>query len=72
MYYLYLVVYNSVYKWIFDCDFKISVVMVKMYNQDMVDDNGISIWWLIGLGVLGMLIVVLLILWLVFFLKKWW
>ncbi|MCE2138529.1 cell surface protein, partial [Streptococcus thermophilus] len=53
-----------------DRDFKISAATAKTYNQDTVDDNGISIWWLIGLGALGMLIVVLLILWLVLFLKK--
>ena len=50
--------------------YHLHLVAHKTYNQDTVDDNGISIWWLIGLGALGMLIVVLLILWLVLFLKK--
>ncbi|WHQ54917.1 DUF916 and DUF3324 domain-containing protein [Lactiplantibacillus plantarum] len=69
-YHLHLVAHNSAHKWTFDRDFKISAATAKTYNQDTVDDNGISIWWLIGLGALGMLIVVLLILWLVLFLKK--
>ena len=69
-YHLHMVATNSDHKWTFDRDFKISAATAKTYNDDTVDDNGISIWWLIGLGALGMLIIVLLVLWLVLWLKK--
>jgi len=69
-YHLHMVAKNSAHKWTFDRDFKISAAEAKTYNQGSVDNNGISIWWLIGLGALGMLIVMLLVLWLIFWIRK--
>ena len=69
-YHLHMTVKNSDHEWTFDKDFTITAAAAKKYNKASVDNNGISIWWLIGLGALGMLVIVLLVLWLIFFVKK--
>ncbi|RRK10581.1 DUF916 and DUF3324 domain-containing protein [Lactiplantibacillus garii] len=69
-YHLHMVVKNTEHQWTFDKDFTITATSAQKYNKESVDNNGISIWWLIGLGALGMLVIVLLILWLIFFIKK--
>ncbi|VDG23805.1 DUF916 and DUF3324 domain-containing protein [Lactiplantibacillus mudanjiangensis] len=69
-YHLRMVVKNTAHRWVFDKDFTITTKEAKQYNGTSVDNNGINIWWLIGLGALAMLILILLILWLIFFIRR--
>ncbi|MFC6181689.1 DUF916 and DUF3324 domain-containing protein [Lactiplantibacillus daowaiensis] len=57
-YHLHLVATNAAHHWIFDRDFTISPAAAKRYNQQSVDNAGLSIWWFVGAGALGTLVVV--------------
>ncbi|ETY74172.1 cell surface protein [Lactiplantibacillus fabifermentans T30PCM01] len=67
---LHLVLQNSQHRWVFNRRFTINTAAAKKYNADSIDNSGLSIWWLIGLGALGMLVLGLFILWLVLVIKK--
>lgn len=69
-YHLKMIVKNQAHRWTFEKDFDITQQDAKKYNQLAVDNNGVSIWWLIGLGALGMLILVGLVLWIIWLVRK--
>ncbi|MFB9768667.1 DUF916 and DUF3324 domain-containing protein [Lactiplantibacillus modestisalitolerans] len=69
-YHLHMVVKNQAHRWVFDRDFMITQQSAQKYNKASVDDNGISIWWLVALGALGMLILILIIIGIILLIKK--
>lgn len=69
-YHLRMVAKNSDHRWVFDRDFTITAAEAKQYNGKAVNNRGMSIWWLIGIGALAMLIIVLLVLWFIFWLRR--
>ena len=69
-YHLHMIVKNHEHQWVFNKDFTISATVAQKYNKQSVDNSGISIWWLIGLGALVMFILMLLILWLILVIRK--
>lgn len=69
-YHLHMVVKNKDRTWVFDRDFTITQAQAKKYNADSVDNPGINIWLLIGLGALGMLILILLILLIIYLIRR--
>lgn len=69
-YHLHMVVKNKDRTWIFDRDFTITNAQANKFNSDSVDDPGVNIWLLIGLGALAMLILVLLILLIIYLIRR--
>nr|WP_308707695.1 DUF3324 domain-containing protein [Levilactobacillus yiduensis] len=69
-YHLHMVVKNTDRTWVFDRDFTITKAQASKYNADSVDNPGINIWLLIGLGALGMLILILLILLIIYLIRR--
>ncbi|AVK64088.1 cell surface protein [Lactobacillus sp. CBA3606] len=69
-YHIKMVVKNTDYTWTFNQDFTISQKDAKTYNKKAVDNSGINIWWLIGLGALAMLIIILIIGLIIYFIIK--
>ncbi|TGD19734.1 DUF916 and DUF3324 domain-containing protein [Levilactobacillus suantsaiihabitans] len=69
-YRLHMVVKNRDRTWVFDRNFAITKAQADKYNADSVDNPGINIWLLIGLGALGMLILILLILLIIYLIRR--
>ena len=69
-YHLHLVAKNDQHRWVFDKDFTISNEDAQKFNSASVDNSGISIWWLVGLGALGMLVLVGIIWLVIWYIKK--
>ncbi|MCI1553428.1 MAG: DUF916 and DUF3324 domain-containing protein [Levilactobacillus sp.] len=69
-YRLHMVVKNTDRTWVFDRNFTVTKAQANKYNADSVDNSGISIWLLIGLGALGMLILMLLILLIIYLIRR--
>jgi len=69
-YHLHMVVKNTDRTWVFDRDFTITKSQASKYNSDSVDNPGINIWLLIGLGALAMLILILLILLIIYLIRR--
>ncbi|GKT03079.1 DUF916 and DUF3324 domain-containing protein [Furfurilactobacillus entadae] len=61
---------NADHAWHFTKDFTISQQEAKTYNKKDVNNKGISIWWFIIGGALGMLILVLLGIWIFFLIRN--
>jgi len=58
------------FAWVFDRDFTITAAQANKYNHDTVDNQGLNIWLLIGLGALAMLILILLILLIIYLIRR--
>lgn len=69
-YHLHLAAHNQAHRWTFDRDFEITDQAVKKYNRAAVDNRGISIWWLVGLGALAMLVLVMIVMWIFLVVRK--
>jgi hypothetical protein len=69
-YHLHMVVKNTDRTWVFDRNFTITRAQASKYNKDSVDDPGVNIWLLIGLGALAMLILILLILLIMYLIRR--
>ncbi|WP_204120349.1 MULTISPECIES: DUF916 and DUF3324 domain-containing protein [Levilactobacillus] len=69
-YHLHMVVKNTERTWVFDRDFTITAAQANKYNHDTVDNQGLNIWLLIGLGALAMLILILLILLIIYLIRR--
>ncbi|MFC6293698.1 DUF916 and DUF3324 domain-containing protein [Lactiplantibacillus daoliensis] len=69
-YHLQMTVKNKAHHWKFEKDFTITPAAVKKYKHQSVENSGISPIWLVLWGAIGMLIVVGLVLWFFYFLKR--
>jgi len=69
-YHMHMVVKNTDRTWVFDRNFTITKAQADKYNSDSVDNPGVNIWLLIGLGALAMLILILLILLIIYLIRR--
>lgn len=69
-YHLHMVVKNTERTWVFDRNFTITKAEADKYNHESVDNQGMNIWLLLGLGALAMLILILLILLIIYLIRK--
>ncbi|WP_203637603.1 DUF916 and DUF3324 domain-containing protein [Levilactobacillus wangkuiensis] len=69
-YHLHMVVKNTDRTWVFDRDFTITKAQANKYNRSSVDNPGMNMWLLIGIGALVMLLLILLILLIIYLIRR--